>query len=842
MNCVGKDLDKLMGNYDNILLIGDFNSQMEVEKMKEFCESYNLENLIRDPTCYKNVLNPTSIDMILTNRANLFTNSCCIETGISDYHKMIITVLKVFHKKLKPIKIKYRNYKTFNIDYFNTVLNESLQKCEQADINYNEYKNIFMQSLNIHAPLKEKTVRGNNAPFMNKVLSKAFMKRSKLKNNYNKNPTVENNTIYKKHRNYCTNLLKRAKKDYYNTLDINIFKDSKKFWKSIRPLFSDKQKEFLKELILVEKDTVTSKENEVAEKMNNYFIDAVDSLGVVPYLDENDNNIYSRNKIDMIVSKYVNHPSILKIKEYINVKETFTFSKTTYNELQNKLLKLDPNKASVDNDIPTKILIASHMISKKYLTIIYNDSIENQIFPESLKQADVMPTHKKDERTKKENYRPISLLPVISKLYEREMYNQILTYVEKYLSPYLFGFRKGHSTEQCLNIMLERWKKALDQKRHVGAVLTDLSKAFDCINHELIIAKLEAYGFKREALTFVYSYLSNRKQRTKVKSSYSTWRDIKSGVPQGSILGPLLFNIFINDIFLFVIDTSITNYADDNTPYAIEESIDKLIATLEKETNILLNWFQINEMKANSDKCHLLIINSQDNTIKIGNENIIGSSSVKLLGITIDNKLNFNEHITKIYKKASQKLHALARIAKYMDSQKLRIIMKAFIESQFNYCPLIWMFHSRVLNNKLNRLHERALRIVYKNSHLTFEELLLQDKSFSIHHRNLQRLATEMFKIKNNIAPTLMQELFPTNENKYNLRNERPWQTFNVRTVGFGTETLLFRGKKTWQLLPEQIRNSNSLPEFKNKIKSWIPVGCTCRLCKTYVSNLGFIE
>ena len=142
-------------------------------------------------------------------------------------------------------------------------------------------------------------------------------------------------------------------------------------------------------------------------------------------------------------------------------------------------------------------------------------------------------------------------------------------------------------------------------------------------------------------------------------------------------------------------------------------------------------------MNANSDKCHLLI-----------NENITGSSSVKLLGITIDNKLNFNEHITKIYKKASQTLHSLARIAKYMDSQKLRIITKAFIVSQFNYCPLIWMFHSRVLNNKINRLHERAPRIVYKNSHLTFEELLLQDKSFSIHHRNLQRLATEMFKIK----------------------------------------------------------------------------------------------
>ena len=143
-------------------------------------------------------------------------------------------------------------------------------------------------------------------------------------------------------------------------------------------------------------------------------------------------------------------------------------------------------------------------------------------------------------------------------------------------------------------------------------------------------------------------------------------------------------------------------------------------------------------MKSNNDKCHLLIINNDNNTINKADEKITGSKSVKLLGITIDNKLNFNDHVTKICMKANQKLHALKRISKYLDSEKLRIIMKTFIESQYNYCPLTWMFHSRQRNNKINKLHERALRMVYKNTNLSFQELLYLDESFCIHHRNLQ--------------------------------------------------------------------------------------------------------
>ena len=418
------------------------------------------------------------------------------------------------------------------------------------------------------------------------------------------------------------------------------------------------------------------------------------------------------------------------------------------------------------------------------------------------------------------------------------MYNQIIIYIEKYLSPYLFGFRKGHSTEQCLNVMKESWKRALDQNKYVGAVLTDLSKAFDCLNHQLLIAKLEAYGFGKQALNFIYNYLYNRNQRTKVKSKYSTWREIRSDVPQGSILG---LNIFLNDIFLFVENTKITNYADDNTPYAIESSIEKLIEPLEHDTTILLNWFHVNEMKSNNDKCHLIIINHENNVISIGDEEITVSKSVELKDVAIDTKLNFSEHVTKICNKANQKLHALARIAKYLDPNKLKIIMRTFIESQLNYCPLTWMFHSRKLNNRINKLHQRALQLVYRNSNLNFQDLLALDKSFCIHHRNLQKLEIEMYKVKHNISSLLFQELFPRYENPYNLRNNRCWQTSNVRTVGFGTETLLFRGRKTWELLPESIQNSETLSQFKVRVKNWIPEGCTCTLCKIYINNLGFI-
>ena len=152
------------------------------------------------------------------------------------------------------------------------------------------------------------------------------------------------------------------------------------------------------------------------------------------------------------------------------------------------------------------------------------------------------------------------------------------------------------------------------------------------------------------------------------------------------------------------------------------------------------------------------------------------------------------------------------------------------------------MCHSRKLNNRINRLHERALRIVYKNSDLTFQELLDLDGSFTIHHRNLQKLATEMYKIKTKVAPSALQELFPENISSYNLRNQRLWGNSNLNTEKYGIETITFLGPKTWDILPKLIKESLSLPEFEIKVKNWKPEGCACRLCKTYIVDLGYIN
>ena len=291
-------------------------------------------------------------------------------------------------------------------------------------------------------------------------------------------------------------------------------------------------------------------------------------------------------------------------------------------------------------------------------------------------------------------------------------------------------------------------------------------------------------------------------------------------------------------------ETKVCNYADDTTIYACGPKIETVIAHLEHDALKITEWFPNNSMKLNEDKCLLIVFGARgdnETAIKIGDACVKESSEENLLGITFDQSLSFEEHVKTLCRKAGQKLHALARVSCYMDPVKLQHLMRAFVISHFSYCLLVWMFYDRTMNNRINHVHERALCIAYKDHRNDFGYLLEQSNSVPIHVRNLQLLMTEIFKTKSHLNPPSMKDLFQERNMNCNLRHGNDAQVSKVRATSFGFETIAYLGSRVWQLLLQELKQSNTLPIFKKRIKCWKCGECNCRLCKTYIQQVGFL-
>ena len=446
-DCVGRALDIYNTTYENVLLIGDFNAEENEPCLNKFMSDYGLKNLVKDKTCFKSIENPSCIDLFLTNHSNSFQSTTTIASGLSDFHKLVVTVLKTTFSKAKPQVISYRSYKHFDQETFRTRLRQNLEKSKS--VHYTEFESIFLNTLDAQAPLKKKTLRANHAPYMTKTLRKAIMRRSALENLYHQKKTLEHNKTYKKQKNFCSRLYKKERKKYYANINVNDITDNKKFWQTVKPLFSNKEQN-RKKITIVNNDDIVSEDVDIAETFNSFFCEAVRSLDIKENTYILSDTAGITDPIDIALLKYEVHPSVLKIKETVS-HSNFSFTEIGLKEVEDEIKNLNPRKANTYKNIPPKILQENADICSTSILSFINNGINTSFFPDELKRAEVTPIFKKEDSTNVKNYRPVSVLPVMSKVFERIMQKQINAYIEKLFSPYLCGFRKGFGTQDCLD-------------------------------------------------------------------------------------------------------------------------------------------------------------------------------------------------------------------------------------------------------------------------------------------------------------------------------------------------------------------------------------------------------
>ena len=370
LTILSKNLEHYLPLYDNIILLGDFNSECTDLHMSEFCGTFNLASLIKDKTCFKSLDNPSCIDLILTNKPRSFQNSGVIETGLSDFHKLTITVLKTSFRKKPPKIISYRCYKKFSKVNFRHDLEFYISGINIYNTSNDDFVDAFMHILEAHAPTKQKYIRANDSPFITKELRKEHMLRSKLRNKYYKEKSNVSLLAYKKQRNKCVSLLRKVKKSFYRNLNPSIICDNKKFWKTVKPLFSAKVTTS-QNITLIENNVIVDDDKHVSEIFNDFFSNVVTNLNIENITGPSNNNIIENDPVHKAISKYEKHPSVLKIKEYNSGTEHFSFLPTNLDSVTKEILALNRSKATPKDSIPTKIIMIIIEINRIRSRIIY---------------------------------------------------------------------------------------------------------------------------------------------------------------------------------------------------------------------------------------------------------------------------------------------------------------------------------------------------------------------------------------------------------------------------------------------------------------------------------------
>ena len=793
-------------NIDKIIITGDLNCNQlrdAYNDITDINDTFNMTQLIKEPTHYTEN-SSTLLDLILVNDPSFI-----VKAGVGDpflpndvrYHCPVFAFLNTNKAQNHVFKRKIWSFKNTDFTAYRQALENTLWDeliCEDVNLSANNMTDVINQSASLHIPNKVVTIRKNDPPWFNNSIRKIIRCRKRAHRKAKRTNNPDHWAKFRSLRNKSIATIRTCKEHYFNNLTeklVDEHTDPKNWWKVAKLITNiDGSKKEIPPLI--SNNTLYESDQDKTELFNNYFI-AQSTI--------NDDNIF---------------PPDINEGDYslgdIHISET---------DVSDVLRLLNTSKASGPDQInPTLLKEASAQLCKP-LSKLFNNSLTSGKFPESWKEANVTPIYKKDDPSLVNNYRPISLLNILGKVMERCVFKHVYNYLQSksIISQLQSGFQPKDSTINQLLDVSNQFGKALDEGKEIRVVFCDISKAFDRVWHAGLIKKLESIGIKNNLLLWFSDYLKHRRQRVVINGVSSSWEEINAGVPQGSILGPLLFLIYINDI-VNDIETNIRLFADDTSLYIIVENPQSSADFLNNDLEKIHNWSNAWLVDFNPNKTESLIISRKHNppfrpTLYMDNTPIREVESHKHLGLTFDSNGTWDAHIETIITKASKRIGLLRKIKFKIDRFSLQKIYFSFIRPILEYADIIWDGCNQTMKARLERIHFEAARIITGASKLASIESLLTETGWdTLQNRRYKHKLILFHKMFHKQTPDYLASLVPFSAHEIhgrNTRNQHQLVNINCRTESY-RNSFLPSVIKAWNDLPVDIRNNPSLWSLKN--------------------------
>ena len=797
-------------------IMGDFNiNLLNVEhhlpssECLELLYSFSLFPLITKPT--RNTPNTsTLIDNIYFNDMSfLNTINGILFSGITDHFPIFTIISDSIVTRGSTLK-KSRILSPKNIKNFEN----SLKSVSWADVKntddgpaafdifYKKFCKLYDESF----PMQEVKPRyTNKKPWLSEGLKKSIKHKNKLYIKQARTPTESNISNYKLYKRLLNRALKKAERFHYETMLEENKHNSKKLWSILKDVINRKKTLNAPTRFIIN-NKIEQNHFAIANCFNMYFTNIGNDLAKKIPLTEHDPVSFIKSPIP----------------------ESIYLSDVDVNEVVKTIVALKNASCGYDG-IHAKILKKSYHLYIEPLVHVLNLSIKQGFFPNSMKIAKVIPLYKSGDSMKVSNYRPVSILPLFSKILERLMYNRLMSFIIKHkiLYKYQFGFRKNHSANMALILLIDKIASAIEKGEFVLGVFLDFQKAFDTVNHTILLQKLNKYGIRGTAYLWLEDYLKQREQFVSFINKDSNKATIRCGVPQGSILGPLLFLLYINDLVNISPSLMPVLFADDTNIFLSGRSLNEMITTMNEELQKIVVWLQANRLSLNVKKTHYIIFRSNrrlahcDNSLFIDNKAIEAVEYTKFLGVTIDSQLSWQKHISVVKGKVARGLGIICKARKSLNKKSLITLYYSIMYPHFTYCIEVWGKASAIHIDSLFKLQKQTIKII-RSVPVRFpsKELFKEMKILKLSQIYSLFCLTFIFKFLKGLLPDIFGEFFVHNRFIANraTRQENLLHIPRYRTCLY-EKTMKINGAKLWNATCTSINHQCSIHTFKRKLK-----------------------